>query len=80
MFRKLQGTAREELLLTYQQFDRDDNGTISENELRETMTKMGVAPSNEQLAAVMQDADDDENGLVSFEDFYTFLVGNCGCD
>jgi Ca2+-binding EF-hand superfamily protein len=33
--------------------------------------------AREELSAIMQEADEDEDGLVSFEDFYHFLVGNC---
>lgn len=41
---------------------------------------MGLTPSNEELAAIMQDADEDEDGLLNFEEFYSFMVGNCNCD
>jgi len=47
-------------------FDKDGNGYISANELREVMLSLGEQVTNEEVDEMMREADQDGDGFVSF--------------
>lgn len=56
-----------ELREAFKVFDRDGNGSINVDELRQTMRKIGVYLTEEELDLMMKEADEDRNGVIDFQ-------------
>lgn len=54
-------------------FDLDGNGTINAEELRSTMNSIRVYLTDEELDLMMQEADEDGNGVIDFQGPKLFL-------
>ena len=66
----------DELRRAFDIFDADNSGFIDREELKAVMTKlMGASLSEEELDAMMKEADTNSDGLVSFEEFKA-MMGN----
>jgi len=52
----------------------DGDGQISPDELRRLWDRTDGALSDEQLAEIFESADTDQNGLISFEEFYKLVA------
>ena len=63
----------DELLDTFRLFDVDDNGTLSEAEVLTVMKALGMWPSKAQVKNLMQKADTDNNGNISYEELVDFM-------
>jgi len=66
--------SKKELLEAFKQFDKDEDGKLTMDELRQVMTSMGEEPVSEQefqdfAKALQPDAD----GLLDFEGFCSSL-------
>jgi calmodulin len=57
----------EELKEAFRVFDKDGNGYISRLELKQVMSSLGEKLSEEELDAMMKEADIDGDGQVNFE-------------
>ena len=55
-------------------FDKNSDGTISLNELREVMNTIGYHPTPEELEDLMNEADENDNGGIDFTEFLTMMV------
>ena len=55
-------------------FDKDGNGFISPAELRQAMIDHGERATDEKVDRWIQEADFDEDGLVSYEEFITLMT------
>src|SRR3990167_2970055 len=63
-----------ELRKAFDVFDIDGNGKIDKHELSKIMTNlMGKPLSNEDIDAMLSEADTDQDGYVSFEEFKNLL-------
>ncbi|KAH9208066.1 calmodulin 3, isoform CRA_b [Leptodontidium sp. 2 PMI_412] len=62
-----------EIRQAFMVFDRDNDGVISPNELRFVMDIIGEPLSDEQLNAVMKEADFDGDGAITYRDFCQFV-------
>merc|ERR1719481_1720581 len=56
-------------------FDADKNGEIDMEELKEVMTRLGIEPSEEDLAKMIAVVDKNENGAVDFVEFLEMMKG-----
>jgi calmodulin len=66
MARKLKQTdTEEELREAFKVFDKDGNGYISAAELRHVMTNLGEKLTEEEVAAMIMEADSNGDGQVS---------------
>lgn len=65
---------RSSLRPIFDQFDVDSSGSISAEELRAVCTALKVSLSEEELQAVMADADPDCSGAIEYEEFVTALA------
>lgn len=61
----------------FAQFDKNDDGFISKQELAEAMSKLGHIISNEELDEIIKAVDKDGNGLVDFKEFINLMDNNC---
>jgi len=74
MARKISGPeVQAELREAFNVFDKDGNGTISEDELRQVMHNLGEKLTDEDIKAMMREADTDGDGEVNFEEFVQMM-------
>lgn len=57
----------DELKEAFKVFDKDQNGFISEAELKQVMLQLGETLSDEELQEMIKEADEDGDGQVNYE-------------
>ena len=57
----------QELRQAFQVFDRDGNGKISADELRQVMEKMGENLTEEEVNEMIRSVDTDNNNMIEYE-------------
>ncbi|XP_006819033.1 neo-calmodulin-like [Saccoglossus kowalevskii] len=62
-----------ELQETFRVFDKDNDGFISNEEIRHIMKSLGVILTEEEGEEMIKEADADGDGLVSFQDFVKMM-------
>ncbi|KAI7860180.1 calmoduline [Circinella umbellata] len=65
--------AQQELLETFKVFDKNNDGTISANELREVMSNLGERMSEAELEQMLLEADANKDGVINYEEFVKML-------
>uniref|UniRef100_A0AC34QQ99 EF-hand domain-containing protein n=1 Tax=Panagrolaimus sp. JU765 TaxID=591449 RepID=A0AC34QQ99_9BILA len=71
------GEIREEdLRAIFNEFDLNKDGFIQKDELKQTMIKMGQAPTDQELDAMFNAADRDSDGNIDFNEFLTIAQAN----
>lgn len=58
----------------FMSFDRNHDGSITELELGSLLRSVGLKPSPEQLEALIQKADTNNNGLIEFSEFVSLVA------
>uniref|UniRef100_A0A0K0E4K6 Calmodulin n=1 Tax=Strongyloides stercoralis TaxID=6248 RepID=A0A0K0E4K6_STRER len=66
----------DDLKAIFKEFDLNGDGFIQKDELNQVMTKMGQAPTNEELSAMFNAADKDRDGNIDFEEFLSIAHAN----
>ncbi|TYJ21607.1 hypothetical protein E1A91_A08G074100v1 [Gossypium mustelinum] len=74
MARKMQENEVDELKEAFKVFDRDQDGFISANELRQVMMNMGERLTMEEAEQMIREADLDGDGVVSFDEFARMMM------
>ncbi|KAL3529298.1 hypothetical protein ACH5RR_008620 [Cinchona calisaya] len=69
---------QELLLKVFLSFDRDGNGYITQAELAGSMAKMGQPLTYRELMEMIQEADTDGDGVISFNEFATVMAKSTG--
>ncbi|KAI9270372.1 calmodulin [Phascolomyces articulosus] len=64
---------QQELLETFKVFDKNNDGTISANELREVMNNLGEKMSEAELEQMLLEADANKDGVINYEEFVKML-------
>ncbi|XP_051148522.1 probable calcium-binding protein CML15 [Andrographis paniculata] len=64
---------QDRLMEFFRLFDRDGNGYITAAELTKQMAKMGHPLSYRELSEMMQEADTNGDGVISFSEFANIL-------
>jgi len=54
-------------------FDKDGNGTIELDELRQVMCSLGQSPTESELNQIIADADMDGDGTIDFDEFIEMM-------
>ncbi|KAL0380707.1 UNVERIFIED_CONTAM: putative calcium-binding protein CML16 [Sesamum calycinum] len=65
---------QEQLMKVFRAFDRDGNGYITAAELAGQMAKMGQPLTYHELTEMMQEADTNGDGVISFNEFANVLA------
>lgn len=65
---------QEQLLYVFQLFDRDGNGYITAAELAGSMAKMGQPLTYTELKEMIEEADTDGDGVISFNEFASVMA------
>ncbi|XP_002124710.2 uncharacterized protein LOC100186502 [Ciona intestinalis] len=63
-----------ELEMAFKVFDRDNNGFISRDELRDVLRSMTENPTEEELDEMMREADTDGDGQIDYREFVAMLT------
>lgn len=64
---------KQEMMEIFKLFDRDNDGSITPDELKHAMNQQGLAPSDEELHRMIADVDLNGNGKVEFEEFLVMM-------
>lgn len=65
----------ENLLRAFEHFDADNSGYITKNELIEALTGYGEV---DNLEAILEDVDKDQDGNIDYEEFREMMLRNIG--
>ena len=60
----------------FQEFDLNGDGFIQKNELKSVMVKMGQSPTDDELTAMFNAADQDKDGNIDFQEFLIIARAN----
>ncbi|KAK9913353.1 hypothetical protein M0R45_037171 [Rubus argutus] len=75
MARKMRDTeSEEELKEAFRVFDKDQNGSISADELRHVMTNLGEKLTDEEVDEMVREADVDGDGQINYEEFVKVMM------
>ncbi|XWS64696.1 hypothetical protein CRYUN_Cryun05aG0025500 [Craigia yunnanensis] len=75
MARKMkEAEAEDELKEAFRVFDKDQDGYISPNELRQVMIHIGEKVTDEELEQMIREADLDGDGQVNYEEFVRMML------
>ena len=66
----------EDIINEFKKMDRLNNGTISEEDLRNLMSNYENALSQEEIEDIIQEANVDRNGYINIERFTKVLLGS----
>jgi len=66
--------AEKEMRQAFKAFDKDGNGFISPEELKEAMGNMGIPLNEEDVALMMSEADVNGDGQISYQEFITTMA------
>ena len=59
---------------TFDMFDMDRSGYITADELGQAMMAIGQNPSDEELADIIREVDQDQDGEINFSEFLEMMV------
>jgi centrin-1 len=65
--------SREEVMKIFQLFDEDRSGKITLKTLKKIAIDIGDTSSDEELRAMIAEADRDKDGALNFEEFYRVM-------
>jgi len=68
----------EELKKAFLLFDKDGNGRITSDELSDVMRSLGQKPSDREVEAMIQQADQDGDGSIDFMEFLEVMASKMG--
>lgn len=68
----------EEVRAQFRNLDKDGNGVVSADEIREVLTALGDRLSDEDVAEIIRDVDTDGDGQVNFEEFLAHMMSDDG--
>lgn len=66
-------TPEQELKEVFAVFDKDGDGYISVDELKQALNNLGERLTNEELKAMMEAADEDGDGRINFAEFNSMM-------
>ena len=73
MGRKISANFEEEMSVAFKMFDKDKNGYIERDELKQMMTKLGEKLTDGEIDEMMKEADTDNDGRVNYNEFLAMM-------
>ena len=70
----------EEIRAQFKALDKDGNGVVSAEEIREVLTALGDRLSDEDVNEMIRDVDTDGDGQVNYEEFVAHMMSEDGDD
>jgi len=64
---------KEEIAKVFALFDHEGTGKIGFRDLKRVVTELGEGISDEEMREMIEEADKDADGYVTFEDFYKIM-------
>jgi calmodulin len=64
----------QELKEAFKMFDKDNSGSISQNELKSTIKQMGFQCDDQQIDSLMKKLDSDNSGTINFNEFLDLIA------
>ncbi|XP_074301952.1 putative calcium-binding protein CML18 [Silene latifolia] len=71
---KLDDEQISELREIFRTFDRNNDGKLTQLELGSLLRSLGLKPSEEQIEALIQAADKNNNGMIEFSEFIALVA------
>lgn len=71
---KLDASQIADLKEAFKLFDKDNDGSITWRELGEVMKKLGQNPTDEELQDMVNEVDNDSNGIIDFDEFCAMMT------
>lgn len=71
--RRLSSFGLDELRLCFDKFDKNGDGQISTEELKDVMTGLGEQLTDEEIKDMMSDADANNDGFIDFSEFKALM-------
>ncbi|WP_395241609.1 EF-hand domain-containing protein [Salmonella sp. s51933] len=65
---------RDEFKEVFKMFDVDGDGTVSTEELKDVMAKLGQNPSEKELTEMICEVDEDGSGAIDFDEFCQMMA------
>ncbi len=72
--------SEEEIRAQFRNLDKDGNGLVSAQEIREVLTALGDRLTDEDVDEMIRDVDTDGDGQVNFEEFLAHMMSDDGDD
>ena len=73
MGRKISANFEEEMKMAFTMFDKDKNGYIERDELKQMMSKLGEKLTDGEVDEMMKEADPDNDGRVNYNEFLAMM-------
>lgn len=76
MHKKLTGliTTESEIKIFFSAFDKNGNGYIEKDELKDTMAALGETMTDDEIADMIKEADIDVDGRINYEEFVIMMI------
>ncbi|CAG9321277.1 unnamed protein product [Blepharisma stoltei] len=71
--RMSQKDTREQIMKIFKLFNEEKNGKISFRDLKRVATELGESLNDDDLHSMIEEADKDGDGLLSFDEFYRVM-------
>lgn len=66
----------EDIKEAFRIFDKDSDGLVSANEMKQTLSSFGVAVQTEEIVKIIESADNDGDKMLSFAEFCALVKTN----
>ncbi|CAF4044588.1 unnamed protein product [Adineta steineri] len=64
----------EEATTAFKEFDKDSNGSITAQEMRECLNRTHIDHDNDEVDSAMKSMDSNKDGKVTFDEYMSFMV------
>lgn len=72
--KKVETSLEKRLIAAFREYDANDDGFITKQELKETVDKLGISLTDEELVETIQKADINGDGMIDYEEFVQLMT------